>query len=289
MVWFVNFKKTENISINDRGLPYGDGLFETMLFQHGAVQNFQFHSNRLERGLRRLQFTGDFSLLLSDVWQFIYANAPSAGDPVLIKLIVTRGEGGRGYKPPNKVIPNVLIYFGHPPNYDKLRKQGMQLVVSPICTSINPSVAGLKHLNKLENVLAKHVLEETVDEALMLDPNGYITECIQSNIGWFKGNRLCLPSIVDSGVQGTMRSRIIESYNGVIDVGRFKLNDILEADEVFVCNGLLGVVGVASIVNQTKNVSKGGLSDLNNRRFIIGNKIENLQTLLEDKEKHVCC
>ncbi|WCN09499.1 aminodeoxychorismate lyase [Marinomonas mediterranea] len=290
MVWFVNFQKTEHLSVNDRGFSYGDGVFETMLFQNKEVRHSQLHQNRLRRSLQRLFFDAKSSLDLNGIWSFIHANAPSFGESVLVKLIVTRGEGGRGYLPPEHPQLNVLIYFGKPPCYANERVNGVKLGVSSIPTSINPSVAGLKHLNKLENVMAKRELASGFYDALMLDPKGYVAECIQSNIGWFKNNLLYMPSIVDSGVQGTMRSFILEEFDGVINVGCFTLDDLLRADEVFVCNSLMGISGVVSIENPRTLGCIGIETEISAfcRYYSIGENIKNVQSLLESKENHVC-
>lgn len=242
MQWFLNFIPAQHINLSDRGFAYGDGIFETVATQHGSILNLAGHQNRLARGLKRLKFTLDESLI-DQLWTFI-AEQAALNNGCGVKLIITRGSGGRGYLPPDAPQFEIAVGIFDAPNYHSFKKQGVSLTVSSVECSLNRSIAGLKHLNRLENVMAKQALMPEYYEALMKTSAGHVIEAIQSNIFWVKEGVLHTPAIIDAGVQGSFRSQIIENFQGVINVSRYHESDVLEADEIFVCNALSGVLPV---------------------------------------------
>ena len=276
MTWFVNYLKSNSIDICDRGFSYGDGVFETMLVRNGVILAEQYHRQRLWRACLRLSIP--FTLLqVDDAFHFIRKNAIKTGDQC-VKLILTRGLGGRGYLPPEKPDVNLIIGFLVAPDYQKETEFGVSLTVSQVKASINSTMAGLKHLNRLENVLAKQDLSlfnqthsmTPCFESVLLDDDGKVVECVQSNLFWIKSNMLCTALLNKSGVQGTFRSQILANYLGGVNLGRFTLDNVLSADEVFICNGLMGIVPVTAIY-----------SDNHRFEFVIGKKTKYLQCLIK--------
>lgn len=276
MTWFVNYLKSDVISANDRGFSYGDGVFETLLVDNACILSCDFHRQRLMRACRRLSLS--FSAKdLDNTFQFIQDNARSDGREC-VKLMISRGSGGRGYLPP--INPNLTIVIGFlsAPDYHSYAAQGVSLTISNVKASMNSTLAGLKHLNRLENVLAKQDLadinqkkhSDVFFESVLLDDDGYLVECVQSNLFWFKNNVLHTPLLNRSGVQGTLRSRLLNLTSDNVIVGRFVLDDLLRADEVFICNSLMSVVPVMHIENQQAQYCYG-----------VGLKTKRLQMLIE--------
>lgn len=249
MQWFRNFHPDNSISISDRGLSYGDGLFETLFVQHGVVVSLTYHIARLKRGCFRLGIKvdeGNWSRLFNFVQQ-----QASLHNNCGIKIILTRGEGGRGYLPPEPANLQFLVGIFERPDYQSLKQSGVHLVDSPIHASINRSMSGLKHLNRLENVLAKQVLPSHAYEAVMYDDLGHIVECIQSNLFWVRNGILYTSMLNRSGVQGTFRSKIFSCYAGVVSIGAYHKKDLLDATEIFVTNALSGVIPVTQYGNRS--------------------------------------
>jgi len=276
MTWFVNYLKSDVINVCDRGFSYGDGVFETLLVDNACIISSDFHRQRLMRACQRL-FIPFTSCDLANAFQFILDNVPSDGR-LCVKLIISRGSGGRGYLPPLDPSLTIVIGFLNAPDYLIYAEQGVSLAVSNIKASMNSSLSGLKHLNRLENVLAKKDLAtinqshhlDAFFESILLDDEGYLVECVQSNIFWFKSNILYTSLLNRSGVQGTLRSRVLNLSPDNVNVGRFVIHDVLNADEVFICNSLMSIVPVTLIeMNQ------------NQYRFECGEKTKHLQMLIQ--------
>lgn len=270
MTWFVNYQKSSTLPVADRGLAYGDGVFETIHAYDGKLQSLDAHLSRLQRGLKRLamplnqvQFDNLSQFLDEKIGQHLPIEC-------VVKIIVTRGEGGRGYKAPDKVSQNVVIGILSAPNYQLQQREGVKVELSPVQVNLNPFLAGIKHLNRLENVIAKQHLSEDAFEALMLDVHGNIIECIQSNIFWFKNGQLCTPQLNQAGVCGTYRQKIIEQQTRYpLLISKFSLVDIQQADEIFITNSLMAIVPVTTFAG---------------RQFAIGQRTRTLQSLMQFKD-----
>ncbi|SBS36403.1 Aminodeoxychorismate lyase [Marinomonas aquimarina] len=249
MQWFKNFNPDTSIAISDRGLAYGDGMFETIATQSGSIPDLFFHQARLSRGCKRLGFDVPAELW-QQWWLFVQKQAEQTPD-CGIKVIVTRGSGGRGYLPPEAPAFEFLVGVFDAPSYVALKKTGVSLLVSPINASINRSFSGLKHLNRLENVLAKQALAGQAYEAVLLDANKHLVECVQSNIFWVKNGQLYTPALHQSGVQGSCRAKILARFEGVVNIGCFGLEALREAEEIFVTNALSGILPVTQFEHNT--------------------------------------
>ena len=272
MTWFVNYRLDNSVSVADRGLSYGDGVFETIRVFPQCFLQINDHLSRLYRGLSKLAMP--FSLAQkSSLHNFLHSDVlPLIHQESVVKIIVSRGEGGRGYLAPENCIHSIIIGILPAPNYQLHREKGVSLSVSPVPASANRFLAGIKHLNRLENVIAKQFVSSPDFEAIMLNANEELVECIQSNLFWCKQGVLYTPSLEQSGVQGTYRKAIIEhQYDYTIQVGRFLLADLRAADEVFITNSLMGIVPVIGV---------SGVS------FPIGIHTRRLQILMQAKDMH---
>lgn len=272
MTWFVNYRLDNSVSVADRSLAYGDGVFETIRVFPQHFLQINDHLSRLYRGLSKLAmpFSIEQKSLLYD---FLHSNVlPLIHAESVVKIIVSRGEGGRGYLAPENCIHSVIIGILPAPNYQLHRQKGVSLSISPVPVSSNRFLAGIKHLNRLENVIAKQFLVSADFEAIMMNGKRELVECIQSNVFWCKQGVLYTPSLELSGVQGTYRKAIIENQsNYTVQVGHFFINDLMAADEIFITNSLMGIVPVTEVT---------GVS------FPIGVHTRKLQILLQAKDMH---
>ncbi|BFM48328.1 aminodeoxychorismate lyase [Marinomonas sp. THO17] len=275
MTWFVNYTSDMSISPADRGLAYGDGVFETIHAKPKHFCNLSNHLARLYLGLERLGMAfdnNDKNRLEGFLQQRIL---PLIKQDQVVKILVSRGEGGRGYLPPEQASHTVAIGVLDFPDYQSIQNQGVAISVSPVPLSENAFFAGIKHLNRLEQVLAKQHLQSDFFEALMLNTTGKVIEAIQSNVFWFKEGQLFTPAIEQSGVKGTFRQGILDlvTSNGlhVINEGCYELKDLLKADEIFLTSSLMKIVPVIRVQQS---------------HFAIGVNTLNLQRLMQVKEMH---
>lgn len=174
----------------------------------------------------------------------------------MVKIIVTRGEGGRGYRLPDVINPTICIGIFpaavYPENYSD---GGVTVTVCNQRLGSNASLAGLKHLNRLEHILARaEWRDENIAEGLLLDTNGHLIEATVSNIFIVKDGALITPDLTHSGVAGVMRRFILESVApelGLVSViTQLTLDDLYSADEVFLCNSVFGVWPVIHVAGE---------------------------------------
>jgi len=245
---WINGDSAETISVRDRGLSYGDGLFTTMLVVKGRCCVMHKHLKRLQDGIKLLGIAQiDFAALIEQLTNL--ADSLSHG---VIKVVITRGEGARGYSSVGCDQPTVIVTSSLlPPHYATLREQGINVGVSTIPLGLNPVTAGLKHLNRLEQVLVRQQIDqEQWDDAIVLDCQGYIVESNLANIFWLKEGTLYTPSLKLAGVEGVMRDFIIEKATELgydIAIDRYRLGSVMEADEIFVSNSLMQMVPIVMI------------------------------------------
>jgi 4-amino-4-deoxychorismate lyase len=251
----VNGLPQTHIAVADRGLHYGDGLFETIAVRAGIPQFWERHWQRLARGCRRL---GIEEVNPQKLWD--EARRVCAGiEQGVLKLIVTRGEGGRGYRPAQRgSATRIVAIYPWPDHPITHWQEGVAVRVCDTRLARNPALAGIKHLNRLEQVLARREWEDPqIAEGLMLDENGHVISGTMSNLFVVKHERLVTPLLEDCGVEGVMRGMIRDlaaeltiSYEETV----VKLDELWLAEEVFLCNALIGVWPVRRIQQQPYNV-----------------------------------
>lgn len=276
MTWFFNYKLDSSVPITDRGFSYGDGVFETIRAMPNLFFQLDDHLERLCRGLNKLGMP--FTLeQKNELTTFLFSQVSRLiKEKSVVKIIVTRGEGGRGYLPPEQTFHSIVIGVLSASNYQIQQKKGVSLSVSPIPINNNRFLSGIKHLNRLENIIAKRFLMESDFEAIMLNTNSELIECIQSNLFWFNKGVLYTPSLEKSGVQGTYRKAIIENQtHHSVQIGHFSLSDIMVADEVFIANSLMEIVPVVCITTHTGK-----------QFFPIGMHTQKLQVAMQTKDTH---
>lgn len=235
------------LSVGDRGLAYGDGLFETVAVRHGRIALLERHLQRLGEGARRLLLPLDLDLVRAELLAF----AGELGSGVA-KLIVTRGDGLRGYAPPADAHCRRILSGSPPPAYPaRHAREGVRLYPCATRLAEQPLLAGLKHLNRLEQVLARAEWQDPAcAEGLMCDASGRVIEGVFSNLFMVKDGELLTPALQRCGVAGVMRAEILaRATAGGIPLRICDLDhaQLLAADEVFLCNSQYGIWPVVAL------------------------------------------
>jgi len=238
------------ITVLDRGLAYGDGLFETMLVREGRPCLWEQHAERLLRGCQRLRIPEpDMTKLERE------ALAVCAGsDEAVLKLILTRGTGGRGYRA--AVDPSPWHGFSlHPrPDYpEAFRSEGIKVRVCDMQLARNPDLAGIKHLNRLEQVLARNEWIDDFQEGLMLDTESNVIEGTMSNLFLITQKGLVTADLSQCGIEGIIRQRIM-AWAQQQDIPCYlnkylRLEDVFSAKALFICNSVIGIWPVRQLEN----------------------------------------
>lgn len=259
----VNGKAEDRISISDRGLNYGDGLFETIAFRNGVAEFIDAHIHRLIEGCKRLNIPFQQVELLSTELNTVYQSLKDVDS--VIKIVITRGSGGRGYLADNTVEPSRIISTHAYPRYpESYQQHGIAVRLCQHKLSENPTLAGLKHLNRLDNVIARNEwTDENIAEGLLFDQSNHLIEGTMTNVFIVKSNQLITPLINTSGVSGILRAHIIRIANQLGMHFKEELlskDDLNSADEVFVCNSINGIWPVNRISVLGKTLSVGPLT-----------------------------
>ncbi|MEC9313511.1 MAG: aminodeoxychorismate lyase [Pseudomonadota bacterium] len=260
----INGQPDNRIPVTDRGLQYGDGLFETLAFRHGKLEYLNAHLQRLMRGCERL----GIGFADRDKLEVELATvcAQTAEDSV-IKIMITRGSGGRGYKAPNEAEP-LRIISSHPmPEYPESCQQGITVRLCQHRLGINPGLAGIKHLNRLEQVLARSEWEDdNIREGLMLDINNKLVEGTMTNLFMVYNGQLITPAIDENGIEGVMRAEVIKLAGRLeipVTETALTLTDLKQADEIFLTNSIIEIWPVTHVLDTDLHWPHGTLT----RRF----------------------
>lgn len=238
---WVNGQPADGVPVQDRGLAYGDGLFETIKVIDGQPELLDRHLHRLGLGCQRLAIPCEPAALRAQIVAFSAALGYGVA-----KLILSRGDGMRGYMLPQRSQPRTVLTGSPLPNYPiEHSEKGVRLFACATRLAEQPALAGLKHLNRLEQVLARAEWRDpAIAEGLMRDTTGRVIEAVFSNIFIVKYGVLLTPSVERCGVAGVMRGELLERARraGIpTQVADISLDQLLGADEVFVCNSLYGI------------------------------------------------
>ncbi|MEQ1967102.1 aminodeoxychorismate lyase [Xenorhabdus nematophila] len=248
MTYWINGNQSDHLPVNDRAVQFGDGCFTTIRIEQGQPALLSLHIRRLQKSVEKLLMpASDWTQLENHIKQVV-----QECESGVLKVILSRGAGNRGYSIDGAIEPTEILSLNpYPEHYIVQRQKGVSLALSPISMGINPYLAGIKHLNRLEQVLIKHFIDKSkADEALVLDSDGLLVECCSANIFWRKGKNVYTPDLSQCGVDGVMRQKIIEllaesDYN-LSCVMRYP-EVLAHADEVIICNSLMPVMPVTEI------------------------------------------
>jgi 4-amino-4-deoxychorismate lyase len=245
----INGIATEHLSIMDRGLHYGDGLFETIACRRGALQFWDEHITRMRKGADTLDiaFPGE-EKYFQDIRNLLHQ---SPDENCVIKLLLTRGQGDRGYRHPRSQKPTRAVIINHWPQYPvELVNYGINVCLCKHQVSTNPALAGIKHLNRLDNVLARNEWDNEFHEGFMFDTNGYLVEGTMSNIFCIKEGVLFTPRLDQCGVNGVIRNQVLsiaKEKDFEIHIKNVTIDNIYSMDEIFITNSIIGIWPVSSV------------------------------------------
>jgi 4-amino-4-deoxychorismate lyase len=246
-IW-VDGEPCRTLAAADRGLMYGDGIFRTMVMRGGRIVAWPRHYRRLAEDCGRLAIVPPpLAILERDL-----AAVAAQGKDCVVKIVVTRGVGGRGYRPPAAPRPTRLVVAAPLPEYPAAYGEaGVRLHLCTLRLAAQPRLAGVKHLNRLENVLARMEWSDPdIPEGLLRDTEERVIEGTMSNLFMRRGRRLITPDLSRCGVAGVQRERILELAPRLglrVEVGSFAVDELLAAEEVFVCNSVIGLWPVRSL------------------------------------------
>ena len=253
MLSFVDGQVADSISIDDRGLAYGDGCFTTALVIKGDVVMLPQHLERLTLQSQQLGLPSFDLPALAVSLQKI----SSGIDIGIVKVIITCGSGGRGYSRLGAEQAKVIVsVHDYPKFYTQWQKHGICVGISGQNLGINPILAGLKHLNRLEQVLLRAELDKRPeDDLLATDINGNVIECCSANVFWLKAGQWQTPLLTTAGVAGLMRAKIL-LHQPNIQQGNYPLSQLDNIDAMFISNAILGIVPVKIFNGQQLDISR---------------------------------
>jgi 4-amino-4-deoxychorismate lyase len=242
---FVGAQRVASVPADDRGLAYGDGLFETMRVHRGGVHWWPAHWARLTEGAERLQMTlPDESLVRSEVESLLARGGDGGG---VLKLLVTRGSGGRGYALPEPQVPTWLLSL-HP--LPAPPATGLALRWCDTRLAVQPLLAGLKHCNRLEQVLARAEIQASAaDEGLMRSTVGDVVCATAANLFVLRNGRWSTPHVDRCGIAGVCRRWAMGAIHAT--EARLDVTDVEAADAIFLCNAVRGILPVARLGART--------------------------------------
>ncbi|MEY3744286.1 MAG: hypothetical protein RLZZ541_1341 [Pseudomonadota bacterium] len=255
--YLINGDFNQAISPLDRGFAYGDGVFRTMVIRSGLPVNWPLHYQKLVADCAAIGIVcPSAELLMSDFLQLFSIEDVDSEKQEVAKIMITRGEGERGYKPPAVTTPTRVIIKSAMPQYAKESYAGgVQLHVCNTRLSSQVKLAGVKHLNRLENILARmEWRDEDIFDGVLLDQQGGVIECTMSNIFARFDKVLVTPDLSECGVAGITRQRICDvssALNLTAEVAPLSLSRMLQADELIICNSLYGAFQVSKIGDTT--------------------------------------
>lgn len=263
----INGEATRCLDFADRGLHYGDGVFTTLMVAHGSPLFLSRHLGRLQADAFRLGIPFPGRLVLLEEVGLLASLHPHC----VLKIILTRGAGGRGYRYQESGAGTRLL-SAHPlPDYPlELKSRGVRARFCGLRLGINPRLAGIKHLNRLEQILARaEWQDEDIREGLLLDYEGFLVEGVMSNVFLVCEGRLRTPLLDRCGVAGVMRGLVLEAARDMgfqAEEARLLPEDALGADGVFLTNSVIGIWPVYA---------------LEDKAFTIGTAIQQLASRIE--------
>ncbi len=251
----VNGEEASSILITDRGLQFGDGVFETIRIHQGKPVWWQRHMDRLLDGCHRLYFAEipDIDTLQQEASTLVSSCATG-----VLKIIITRGYSNSGYAVSIDTPPNRILSLMPDTRHQSRAEQGIVMGISKQRLASHDSLSGIKHLNRLEQVLARLQCQtEGWDEGIMLDDQGAVIEGSMSNLFIWRGDHLLTPSLQKTGIKGLCREIIISlaEENGItVEQPMLRLEDLTNSRDIFVTNSLIGIWPVINFNRQRLTV-----------------------------------
>lgn len=244
--WWINGNSGENIAVSDRGLAYGDGLFETVAVRDGACRLLDLHLERFYSSCERLLLPLPAENLLRQAIDHGRGHVNTGS----LKIIYTRGSSKPGYALPLDAEPTLVVGITeHPASVSSISGVKVRYCATPIAR--NPVLAGMKTLNRLEQVLARAEWQDAaIVEGLMLNDRGKVVCGTMSNLFAVIGSRLVTSALTECGIAGIMRRLVLEicDANGIeLKFSELSPHELRQADDVFLTNSRFGLLPVAEL------------------------------------------
>lgn len=246
----INGQWQTQLSALDRGLAYGDGVFRTLRVEQGQPLQWARHWQKLQADAAKIGLTlPPVEIFNAEVKAFLAAQSPTRG---CLKITLTRGIGERGYRLPTQTTTTRILQSSPLPD----RYHNPEAVRVRLChlkLAEQPALAGIKHLNRLENVLARaEWQDETIFEGILCNTRDLVIGGVMSNIFMLHGKVLSTPELRTSGVAGVVREQLLEEataqFGWQTKVRPLTLADLRAAQAVFLSNSLFGVVPVSEVI-----------------------------------------
>lgn len=247
----INGVSTEFLPASDRGLLYGDGVFTTVAVRAGRAELWERHSTRLRETCRRLGLPEPDEARLVEERERLITGCERG----VLRITLTRGVGGRGYRyEPDMAATRVLALHPWPDHSAVPVETGVTVRLCDTRLAVQPALAGLKTLNRLEQVLARAEWRESdVHEGVMQDTEGRVVEATMSNLFLVHEGRLLTPDLTRCGIAGVMRAELLAlaaDEQIAVEVREIGLPELMTADEVFLCNSLIRIWPVAKLASR---------------------------------------
>jgi 4-amino-4-deoxychorismate lyase len=242
----VDFIETDRLDVADRAVMYGDGLFETLRVVAGTVPLWRRHAERLSASATRLGLAApDTDAMLAEVRRLA-----EGLDAAVARITFTAGTGERGYSRPRLTMPTTVIGVGPLSLAADTYRHGIALRLCETRLGDQPLLAGMKHLNRLEQVLARSEWDDAQwQEGLMADQQGRVICATAANLFAVLGGRLVTPPVDRCGVAGVARAELLGA--GGVSVEHLSPQQLIEADEVFLTSAVRGILPVRAFAGRT--------------------------------------
>jgi len=245
--WFRDNHPCSMLAADDRATQYGDGLFETIAIRNGAPRLWNYHVERLQAGAARLGLAAPPEPELRTRLEAALEQSRADTARCVAKLLVTAGAGPRGYRRSREAPLTVLTGLSQAPALPQAAyRDGVDLRLCNTRLAMQPQLAGIKTVNRLEQVLARNEWhDDSIFEGLTLDADGRLICGTMSNVFLSNGQQLITPAITRCGVSGVMRRQVLALLDGAgIDcrVRDVEVDELWIADGVFISNSQIGIV-----------------------------------------------
>lgn len=246
----VNGQVAEFLSLNDRAIQFGDGVFRTIRLSQGRLVFWGRHYRKLAADCAALGIEAPSErALLNEARSLI---VQTGMQDATVKLIVSRGESQRGYAAPAECRPTRIVQISPLPAYpQRYYREGARVRLCATRASWQPALAGVKHLNRLENVLARREWSDpSILEGLLLDRDGFVLEGVTSNVLVLRDGGLQTPLLDGGGVAGVLRDVALDAARQLgwrVEECRLTLEDLHAAERVWISNSLMGLMPVAAL------------------------------------------
>lgn len=263
----VNGMLCTELSLSNRALHYGDGVFETIACANGEPLQWARHMRRLAHGCAALSLPQpDQALLLAEARQLIQGNTAA-----ILKIIISRDAGinARGYQPALPCTASrMLFYYPWPQGLETLRSEGVLLRLSKHKLSMQPALVGVKHLNRLDQVIARAECDDpAVYDSLLCDHSGCVLEASSANLFIIRSGRCYTADLSKAGLMGSMRERLLEwaaAEGQAIEITNITPAELAIADEAFISNAIIGILPIREIRDTAQYSAPGPVT----RHFI---------------------